>query len=128
MPMHMAVGMVTATVNVPHGLSPSAFTTTRPSAARMMIMIAERADQRDAAGDRAHLHLDHLAERAAVAPDRAEQDYEVLHRAGEHHADQNPERAGQITHLRRQHRPDQRPGARDGREMVTETTYLLVGT
>ena len=37
--MIMAVGMVMATVNVPHGLSPSAFTTTSPSAARMMIMI-----------------------------------------------------------------------------------------
>ena len=40
MPITMASGIVTATVNVPHGLSPRAFTTIRPSAARMMIMMA----------------------------------------------------------------------------------------
>jgi hypothetical protein len=40
MPIAMASGIVTATVNVPHGLSPSALTTISPSAARMMIMMA----------------------------------------------------------------------------------------
>ena len=88
---------------------------------------AERADESDAAGDRAHLHLHHFAEGAAVAPDRAEQDDEVLHRAGEHHADENPQRPGQVSHLRGQHRPDQRPGARDRREMVPEHDVFVGG-
>ena len=39
MPMNMAMGMVTITVKVPHGLAASAFTTTSASTARMMIMI-----------------------------------------------------------------------------------------
>ena len=34
------MGMVSATVNVPHGLSASAFTTTSDNTARMMIMIS----------------------------------------------------------------------------------------
>ena len=40
--MIIASGMVAAIVNKPHGLSASAFTTTRPSTARMMVMIASR--------------------------------------------------------------------------------------
>ena len=37
--MNMAMGIVTNTVNVPHGLAASALTTTSASTARMMIMI-----------------------------------------------------------------------------------------
>src|ERR1035438_6186372 len=37
--MKMAIGMVAAIVNVPHGLPFSALTTTRPTTARRMIMI-----------------------------------------------------------------------------------------
>ena len=80
----------------------------------------QHAEQRDAAGDRAHLGADHVAERAAVAPRREEQDDHVLHRAGEDDAGEDPQRAGQIAHLRREHRADQRPGAGDRREVVAE--------
>ena len=38
--MNRAIGMVIATEKTPHGLSPSAFTTTRARIATMMIMIA----------------------------------------------------------------------------------------
>ena len=69
--------------------------------------------------------LHHLAERFAVAPHRAEQDHEILHRAAEHDADQNPQRAGQITELRRQHRPDQRPRPGDRREVMAEDDPLV---
>ncbi|MNN31529.1 hypothetical protein D3C81_1452200 [compost metagenome] len=40
--MKMAMGMVTATVKVPHGESASAFTTISASTARMMIMIMKQ--------------------------------------------------------------------------------------
>jgi hypothetical protein len=45
---------------------------------------------------------------------------EVLNRAGEDDAREQPQGPGQIAHLRRQHRPHQGSGARDGREMVAE--------
>ena len=38
-----------------------------------------------------HFLLHHLAERFSVAPQRAEQNHKILHRAAEHHADQNPQ-------------------------------------
>ena len=38
--MNIAIGMVAAIVNVPHGLPFSAFTTTRPTTASRMIMIS----------------------------------------------------------------------------------------
>ncbi len=80
----------------------------------------EHADQRDCAADGAELVTSHLAERAAVAPDRAKQRNEVLHAAAEHRAEHDPERAGQVTELRREGRADQRARARDRSEMVTE--------
>ncbi len=64
--------------------------------------------------------LHHLAERFAVTPHRTKQDYEVLHRAAEHDADENPQRAGQITELRGEHRPDERPRPGNGREVMAE--------
>jgi hypothetical protein len=77
-------------------------------------------DHRDHPRNVAHLAADDLAQRAAVAPGRDEQNDQVLDGAGENHAGENPERAGQIAHLRRQHRPDQGPRAGNGREMVAE--------
>ncbi|MCG3778153.1 MAG: hypothetical protein JW388_0861 [Nitrospira sp.] len=41
--MNMAMGMVAPTVNTPHGLSASAFTTTSASTASRMIMMARMA-------------------------------------------------------------------------------------
>ena len=55
---------------------------------------AEHGDQRRDAGDRSDLLARHLAERLAVAADRRREDDEVLHRAAEHDADDDPERPG----------------------------------
>ena len=67
----------------------------------------------------------HLPERLAVAPHRAEQDHEILHRAAEHGADDDPQRARQVAELRRQRRAHQRSGSGDGREMVAEDDPLV---
>ena len=123
--MNMAIGMVAHTVNVPHGLAASALTTTSASTASMMIMIISTPNSAIRPGHRAQLGLDHVAERAAVAARGDEQDHEVLHRAGEDDAGQDPQRAGQIAHLRGQHRADQRAGAGDGREVVAEQDVLV---
>ena len=86
----------------------------------MMIMMASTPTSAIEPAVGAELHLDHFAERLAVAADRREQHDEVLHRAGDHDAGKNPQRAGQEAHLRRQHRADQRAGAGDRREVVSE--------
>ncbi len=85
----------------------------------------EAAEQRDGAGNAAHFLAHHVAQGAPVAPGGEEQDHEVLHRTGQHHAGDQPERAGQVAHLRRQHRPDQRPRAGNGREVVAEKNVFV---
>jgi hypothetical protein len=55
-----------------------------------------------------------------------EQHDEILHRAGKHHAGQNPEHAGQIAHLRGQHGAHERACPGNGREVVPEQ-HVLVG-
>ena len=111
---------------MPHGLPVSALTTISASTARMMIMITSTPTSAIEPGTGAELHLDHVAERPAVAAHRDEQDDEVLHRAGEHDAGEDPQRAGQVAHLRGEHGPDQRAGAGDGREVVAEQ-HVFVG-
>ena len=86
----------------------------------------EGAKQRDHTRDLAQLGLDQIAQRTAVAAGRDEENREVLHGAGEHHARQNPQHARQITHLRGQHRANQRAGAGDGGKVVAEQ-HVLVG-
>ncbi len=73
----------------------------------------------------AKLGADHVAERAAVAARRGPEHDEVLHGAGEDDADDQPERSRQISHLRREHGADQRPGAGDRREVVAEEDGLI---
>ena len=85
----------------------------------------QNAEKRDQPGHLAELRFDHVAQRAAVAAHGDEQDHEVLHRAGEDDARKDPQRAGEIAHLRRQHRAHQRAGAGDRREMVTEEDVLV---
>jgi hypothetical protein len=80
----------------------------------------EGAEQGDDAGDLAHLGLDQVAKRTAVAAHRQEQHHEVLHGAGEHDTGQDPQHAGQIAHLRGEHGADQRAGAGDRGEVVAE--------
>ena len=79
----------------------------------------QNANQRERSGNRSQLHLDHLAQRLAVAPHRGEEHDEVLHGAGDHDADENPHRSRQEAHLRGQHRSHQRPRAGDRGEVVT---------
>ena len=80
----------------------------------------EHAHQRGGAAERADLLAHHLAERLAAAPQRADQDGEVLHRAAQHHADQDVERAGQVAELGGQDRAHQRARPGDRREVVAE--------
>ena len=77
------------------------------------------------AGHRVHFFLRDLTERLAVAPHRRTEDHEILHRAAEHDADDEPDRPGQETELRRERRADQRAGARDRREVVAEDNPLV---
>mmetsp|Transcript_1545 Transcript_1545/g.2514 ORF Transcript_1545/g.2514 Transcript_1545/m.2514 type:complete len:727 (-) Transcript_1545:200-2380(-) len=86
----------------------------------------EGAEQRDQARHRAHLLLDEVAERAAITARRDEQHDEVLHRAGEHDAGQDPQQPRQIAHLRREHRADQRAGTGNRGEVVA-VEHMLVG-
>jgi hypothetical protein len=86
----------------------------------------ERAEQRDHAGHEAELHLDQVAQRTAVAARRDEKHDEVLHRAREHDARENPQHAGRVAHLRGEHRADERPRACDRSEVVPEQ-HVLVG-
>ena len=59
-------------------------------------------------------------EALAVPSHREEQHDHVLDGAGEDDADDDPDRARQVAHLRGQHGPDQRAGAGDGGEVVAE--------
>ena len=123
--MIIASGMVTAMVNSPHGLSASAFTTTRPSTASRMVMIASRLiiATRPMTG-----LISSLSIWPSDFPSRrieAKQHHRIMHPAAERGADQDPQHARQIAELRRQHRPHQRPRPGDGREMVAEDHPLV---
>lgn len=85
----------------------------------------EATEQGDGARDAAHLLAHHVAQRATVAAGGEEQDHEVLHGTGQHHAGDQPQRAGQVAHLRGEYRADQRAGAGDGGEVVTEQNVLV---
>ena len=63
---------------------------------------------------------DHLTQRAAPSSGGDPQHEVVLHTSGEHRADDDPDGAGQITHLHRQHRADERTRARDRGEVMAE--------
>src|SRR5581483_1978543 len=77
-------------------------------------------DERDHSAGLSDLLARHLAQRFAIAPHRREQNHEVLDSAPEYAADNDPQRAWQITELRRDHWAHQRSGTGDGGEMVTE--------
>ena len=87
----------------------------------------ESAEQRDHAGDHAEFGPDQFTEGAPIAAHGDEQDHEVLNRAREHDAGQDPEHAGQVAHLRGQDRADEGTRACDRREMVTEQDGLVGG-
>jgi len=87
----------------------------------------EHGDHRRHTRDFADLLLGHLTERLTVATQRAKEDGEVLHRAAEHHADDEPQRPGEETELRREHRADERSRPRDGGEVMAEQHPLVRG-
>ncbi len=72
------------------------------------------------AADGAYLLARHLPQRLAVAPHGEEERRHVLHRAGQDDADDDPDRPGQETHLRREHGPDERTRPRYRGEVVPE--------
>jgi hypothetical protein len=69
---------------------------------------------------RADLVAGHLAQGAPAPSGGDPQHQVVLHGAGEHRAEDDPDAAGQITHLGGQHRADEWSGSGDGGEMVAE--------
>jgi hypothetical protein len=78
----------------------------------------EDRDHRRETRGRIDLLFRHLSERLAVASHRRGEDDEVLHGAAEHDAGNEPQGAWQEPELRGECRTDQRPGARDRREMM----------
>ena len=123
--MSMAMGMVAPTVKTPHGLSARPLTTTSASTARRTVMMARMAMRPTKPAAALSSSFSISAERFAIAADGGEEDDEILHRAAEHHADEDPERAGKVAELRGEHRPDERAGAGDGGEVMAEDDPLV---
>ena len=80
----------------------------------------EDRDHRRHAGDVTDLLLGHLAERLAIAAQRAEENREVLDRAAEHHADDEPQGPWEEAELRRKHGSNEWSGPGNRGEVVTE--------
>ena len=81
----------------------------------------EDGEQRGDAADRPDLVARHLARATCRrGASRRTAIVHVLHGAGEDHADDDPQRAGQVAHLGGEHGADQRPGAGDRGEVVAE--------
>ena len=74
-----------------------------------------------------HLGTHHVSKRAAIAPNREEQDGHVLNRACKDDADQDPERAWQVSHLRGKHWAYERASPGDSREVVSEQHVFIGG-
>ena len=74
----------------------------------------------DDATELAHLISGHLAEGTALSFRRDPQHEHVLHGAGEDHAEDDPQDAWQVAHLRRQNRSDKRSSSGDRRKMLSE--------
>ena len=68
-----------------------------------------------------------LGERAPAAPRRGPQDDEVVHRAGEADAGDEPDQPGREAELRRQHRPDSGPAPVMAAKWWPKSTQRLVG-
>ncbi len=120
------MGIVLAMVNSPHGLAFSAFTTTRASTARRMIMIARMASI-------AAIPATGFTSSFAIWPrdfpsrrSEAKRMTKSCTAPPSDHARDEPQRARQVAELRGQHRADERPRPRDGGEVVAEE-HPLVG-
>jgi hypothetical protein len=67
----------------------------------------------------------HLAERFAIPAHGTEQNHEVLHRAAEHCAEQDPKRPRQIAELRGERGAHQRPRSGNCSEVMAEQYPLI---
>ena len=117
--MKSAIGIVMPIVNTPQGLSASALTTTKPRPASAQKNEEDR-DHGHEAGERTDLGAGDVGERAATVTDGGDQHGEVLHASGQHGADEEPEKAGSESELGGERRTDQRAGAGDGGEVMSE--------
>ena len=112
--------MVMAMENTPHGLLASRLHHHQRQHRDQDHHDDEDADQGGGRRRGAEFVAGHLAQRTAPSPGGDPQHQVVLHAAGEHGADDDPDAAGQIAHLGGQHRTDEWPRPGDGGEMVAE--------
>ena len=82
---------------------------------------------RGRAGDPPDLRVCNFRQGAAIATQGAHQDHEILYRTGQHGPDHQPEKSRQKSELSRQDRTQQRPGAGNGCEMVSEEHVFVRG-
>ena len=118
--MNSAMGMVMAIENTPHGLFASARTTTSASTAIRIVMMAGIPIKRGPARRGAEFVADHLSQGAATSARGDPQHQVVLHTSGERRADNDPDGARQVPHLRSEHRTDEWAGSGDGGEVMAE--------
>ena len=124
-PCTIASGIETPIVNVPHALCCSAFDDREAQAGERDHDDEEDGDRGGDAGDRADLGARDVGERTAAAPHRGPQDDVVVDRAREADAGDEPDEAGGIAELSRKHRADQRAGAGDRGEVMTEQNEAM---
>ncbi len=111
--------MVANTEKVAQGLPFIALTTTSASTAIRIDHDHERTGARRSP-EGPELITRHLPQAASVTAGRHEQNGHILDAPAQHRAEQYPQRSRQISELRGQGRSDQRPGTRNGGEMVSE--------
>ncbi len=75
----------------------------------------------------ADLFARNLAQRFAVAPHGREENHEVLYRASEHRADDDPQCSRKVAELCGQHGADERTRSGDGGEVVAEDDPFVGG-
>ena len=74
----------------------------------------------DKSADGPSFFFGHFGERLAVAAHGEEQNYEILHATRENGSSEHPESSGEISELRSENGTDQRAGASDGGEVMSE--------
>ena len=79
----------------------------------------------DAARGLADFTFGNFGQTLTLVPDRGEEHHHIMHGAGQNGAQDDPQGAGQIAELGRQHRPQQGPGRGDGRKVVAEQDKFI---
>ncbi len=90
-------------------------------------MMISTVSQGDEASRLANLLARHLPQRFSVPANGCEENDEVLHRAAQHRADNDPQRARKISELRGKDRADERSGAGNGGKMMSEDDPFIGG-